>query len=596
MSIKAEWALWGVPPGSKDTHDVLACSRGRIGRSGFSALVDRYAKVTPRKLPQVTIARASADEGAHIFLAVQEWSGALDGLFRRIAVTRCFCVPYAQAASGPFSYEGLYQALNGQVLPSGGDLLVIDPPALDAEATAEAVDQTAMGAAALLLTGRRICVVEGGGAPLLDRLRFLDTVAALLPYGFRTKLIASTWAPFAAGHRNRLFFAEHPSEDALNITWKQEVSVPESHDVAHRYHELLVSRKEKGLAELIARFSRETGQRKFSTETLEAVLPIAESGTGAPRTPIDDLLSACADSIEYGHADLIPGHLAQLDALRGSAAVNGSVRRRRNIVSDRRLLAPHPALVPAVQEHLYDLVLHVAYGPELTVDGLDQILEEVNPIPARLLTALTRMPPADPAVRLRLAGRLDPHRSAPVLAPLSVEELVAEGERAPADAPVVRLVCSELAARWAEPLQRTGISAALRGRVRLMAAIERLDESDADSQFERWLVLLVAGYGPSLDSDKARKAFTVHAEALSVPLLAALALLCDAPARRLLPHLLFQRLLGQGGITSKTFEKFQIEHDTPEPLPPGTRTTRPEESGADSSLLRRLGFTYRKRV
>ncbi|WP_440072376.1 hypothetical protein [Streptosporangium sp. OZ121] len=558
MPINVEWALWGMPPGSKGLPEVLSCSQGRIPRSGFSELVERYAMTTPRQLPQVTIARAGAADDAHIFLAVQEWSGTFDGLGREIAVTRCFCVPYAQAALGPVSYERLYQALDDQKPPSDGGVLVVDPPALDAEATAEAVDQTVMGAAALLLAGERVCVVEGGGASLLDRIRFLDTVAALLPYGFRTKLIASTWAPLAAGHRNRLFFADHPSENALTITWRQEVSIPESRVVAHRYHELLTSRMEKGLAGLIARFARDTGQRKFSTETLEAVLPIVESGGEPSHTSIDDLLIACADSIEQGQAGLVPGHLSRLDALRDSAAVNGGVRRRRNIVSDRRLLARSPVLAPTVQEHLYDLVLSVAYGPKLTVDGLEQILKDVDPVPARLLTAMARMPAADPAVTVRLAGRLDPRRSAPALASLSVEKLVEAGEREPIDTSIVRLVCSELATRCAKPSQRAGIGTALRGRARLRAAIERLDGTDADSRFEKCLVLLVADYGSSIDSVELREAFTSHTEVLPVPRLAALALLCDVPARRLLAQLVFRELLDQGGITSKTFEKFQF--------------------------------------
>ncbi|MEU3165426.1 hypothetical protein [Streptosporangium sp. NPDC006930] len=557
MPITVEWALWGMSPGSKGLPEVLSCGQGRIPRSGFSELVERYAMTTPRQLPQVTIAWAGAAEDAHIFLAVQEWSGTFDGLGREIAVTRCFCVPYAQAAFGPVSYERLYRALNDQRPPDGGPL-VIDPPALDAEVTAEAVDQTVIGAAALLLTGKKVCVVEGGGASLLDRLRFLDTVAALLPYGFRTKLIASTWAPLATGHRSRLFFADHPSENALTITWKQGVSVPESHPVAHRYHEMLASGMEKGLAGLIARFARDTGQRRFSTEDLEVVPSIVESGGEPTHTSIDDLLIACADSIEEEQVGLIPDHLARLDALRGSAAVNGGVRRRRNIVSDRRLLARSPVLVPSVQEHLYDLVLSVAYGPKLTVDGLEQILRDVDPVPARLLTALSRMPVADPAVTVRLAGRLDPRRSAPALASLSVEKLVEAGDREPIDTSVVRLVCSELAARCAKPSQRAGIGTALRGRARLRAAIERLEGTDADSRFERCLVLLVADYGSSIDSDELREAFTSHTEVLPVPRLAALALLCDAPARQLLAQLVFRELLVQGGITSKTFEKFQL--------------------------------------
>ncbi|MER5645846.1 hypothetical protein [Streptosporangium sp. NPDC002524] len=594
MRITAEWALWGMRPGSKGSNGVLSCSRGRIGRADFGELVDRYARANPgEQLPQVTIARAGADQNAHIVLAVQEWSGEFDGMGRGIAVTRCFCVPYVQAASGALSYEQLYTALVHHALPLDGDPLVVSTPSPE---IVRAVNPTAMGTAALLLTGRRVCVVQADGVPLLDRLRFLDTVAALLPYGFRAKLVASTWAPAAAEHRSRLFFAGHPSAEAHNVSWGQEVSVPEGHEVAHRYHDMLKSKVGKGLTELLARLALDTRQRRFSAEDLSAVLPAAESGAPPSPLSIDDVLMACADSIEHGKADLVPGHLARLDALRESAPPNGGLTRRRNIISDRRLLMPSPALVPAVQDRLYDLVLSLGYGPQLTADGLGRILGDVDPIPSRLLSALCRMPTTDPAVTLRLAHRLNESQSVLALASLSVKELVDTGERERKDASIVRLVCSELAARWDEPAQRAAIGAVLRGRTRFMAAVERLDGEEPDSQVGVYLVLLIADYGPSLGPDLLREAFFSHADVLSVPLLTALALLCDPPAYRLLTDFSFREFLNQGGITSKTFEKFQIEHDTPEPVTPWTRVSPQGKRDTDVPFLRRLGFTYRKRA
>ncbi len=238
VRIVAEWAVWGKPPGTRDDYGIRDCSRGRLSRDDFGEIVTRYAPGTLADLPQATISWVGGGDRAHIGLAVQDWSGQQDGLGRDIAVTRYFCVPYAQVADGPVTYEALYHAFRDCTRPVDG-LFAAEVPVLDPEKIAGMVDETAMDAAALLLTDRQVCLVRGESVPMLDRLRFLDTVAALLPYGLRTKLTASTWTDSSARHRIKLSFAKHARDGAYSVTWGAQ-SVPyDCDESAKRYYDLL---------------------------------------------------------------------------------------------------------------------------------------------------------------------------------------------------------------------------------------------------------------------------------------------------------------------------------------------------------------------
>ncbi len=74
-----------------------------------------------------------------------------------------------------------------------------------------AIDGLAMRVAPLLLTGVPVCVLGADETSMDERLRFIDTVMGLLPYGFRAKMTAATWTRATnRNHRFRLFFSSAP--------------------------------------------------------------------------------------------------------------------------------------------------------------------------------------------------------------------------------------------------------------------------------------------------------------------------------------------------------------------------------------------------
>ena len=102
------------------------------------------------------------------------------------------------------------------------------------------IDALAMRVAPLLLTGAPVCVLGADETSLDERLRFIDTVMGLLPYGFRARMAAATWTrPTHRNHRFRLFFSSEPraSEKPDQIVYWGEpelASIPGG-DAGHYY-------------------------------------------------------------------------------------------------------------------------------------------------------------------------------------------------------------------------------------------------------------------------------------------------------------------------------------------------------------------------
>lgn len=119
---------------------------------------------------------------------------------------RLFCVPFSKLAVGSISYFTMYEQFQEFLVPERSrDPVVTQLPVTSADAPADCL---AMRVAAMLLTTKPVCIL---GADRLDvdaRLKFLDSVASLLPYGLRSRLSASTWASGTfKGHKLRLFVA-----------------------------------------------------------------------------------------------------------------------------------------------------------------------------------------------------------------------------------------------------------------------------------------------------------------------------------------------------------------------------------------------------
>jgi hypothetical protein len=230
--LEAHWALRSKRPGDSDDYRVLAFSQGPFQSGDFGRFISRYLPGTPSgpgqhqpdALPWVTFSASQHGGASYAGLAILEWSDQLDRSGRVIAPTRYFCLPFAACAQARAGYASLYQAAAGLDLPRpGSGPLPLRPAPLDGAAVAARIDKElgfewVAGVAARLLDGP-VALVNAGALPLARRLDCLDAIAALLPYGFRAGLTASTWADSGSLHRIRLTFSKRARAEQQSMAW-----------------------------------------------------------------------------------------------------------------------------------------------------------------------------------------------------------------------------------------------------------------------------------------------------------------------------------------------------------------------------------------
>jgi F-box protein 11 len=227
VPVKAEWALWGKAP-EEVPFRLLRYSNGTVSPDNLGEVLARFSPGTPVIAPQVTVGWLSG-QGQRNYVAI-----AIHGTPERgthdsgpeMEFVSYFCVPYEQMAAGTVCYQAMYEGFREIRVPADdGAPVAAELAAWRPPATADAL---AMRVAALLLTGEPICVYGAEQVPVLTRLRFLDVVVSLLPYGMRSRLSASTCAGNAIGDPAlRLFFADAPSQhDGHVVIWGQHDQTP----------------------------------------------------------------------------------------------------------------------------------------------------------------------------------------------------------------------------------------------------------------------------------------------------------------------------------------------------------------------------------
>ncbi len=268
MTLDAGWAIVGKEPGSHDDYTVLRSNEVYFTSASYSAILRRFTPGTPSSrppsttchrdsLPWITISYAPHGSGTMLGIAERTWSDDLDGAGRLIAKTTYVCIPFTSLQDTPVSYVDLRAAVRTALtngLSANGRPLRLDIRCLDPPRVASDVEEFGFrfvaGTAALVLAGG-VALLGAPADTSLDRqadrrLRFLDAVAALLPYGQRSKLVASTWADGSTTHRIRLGFSDraHPTQSI--IRWEgprakqAATSLPTMPDEATEYLDVLV--------------------------------------------------------------------------------------------------------------------------------------------------------------------------------------------------------------------------------------------------------------------------------------------------------------------------------------------------------------------
>jgi len=232
VEIAAQWALHGKQS-SDAGYRLLSSSKSVLSPDNFSYILERYSPGTIERLPQLTVNwfedknprhghHAKYEQPAnYVGIAIHDRpaAGIVDAGGREIVETRYFCADYDTLAGSTISYSSMYEGFRTIKLPMHDAdcvkaALSIRPPSVPARSLATV-------AAALLLTDRPVCVLGAGLVDVGERLRFIDDVASLLPYGMRSHLSAATWTDSThRSHNFRLFFssASRSAEDH-KIDW-----------------------------------------------------------------------------------------------------------------------------------------------------------------------------------------------------------------------------------------------------------------------------------------------------------------------------------------------------------------------------------------
>ncbi|WTW98528.1 hypothetical protein OG216_36630 [Streptomycetaceae bacterium NBC_01309] len=312
-TLDAHWAYWSKESGDEQDYRVLSCSTGDPGQ--FTAAVQAENPGTPRtedggrpeSLPWVVFGGHDEAEGAFCNVAVMDWTERADWTNRRITATTWVTVPYSELSSRGAEYGDLYAAVLSAAMRDGSPVtlhLPDEPAQLPASAAGGAGRGSAgqgfsapllywaAGVAALLLEGR-VVITGAGRADVGERIGAIDAVCRMLPYGYRSGLSASTWAPVPEQAWQRLCFGDYAGDGLVRVPWGARVPQPVG-PVARRYLDLLTGHLDNGEADRVLLWLRRNARsRPFSEphralEVLEAltlsetVLAEVRSGQGDP--------------------------------------------------------------------------------------------------------------------------------------------------------------------------------------------------------------------------------------------------------------------------------------------------------------------------
>ena len=129
IPVEAQWALHGKKA-DNEGYRVLACSNGHLSMDNFTEALNRFRIGAVDTLPQVSVsyARQGTQPGVNYLALAIHWFAEdgqrlADGVRqfdvhgRATAFTSYFCAPYRPLAKGAITYQHMYEAFSGLMLP-----------------------------------------------------------------------------------------------------------------------------------------------------------------------------------------------------------------------------------------------------------------------------------------------------------------------------------------------------------------------------------------------------------------------------------------------------------------------------------------------
>lgn len=375
-TMMAQWALWGKEDEDPD-YRVLRCSAGPLDRSDFHLIITRYASGAKERLPQYTVCWIPDDtqdkEKRYLAIGIHEFAHADPDRSggrartergRTIEYLRLFCIRYSELAGHRANYTELVEALRDRQLPADSrepirvELRESRPP------LAAPTRPLAVYVAMLLLTTHPVYVLGAERVTAEDRLRFIDRVMSLLPYGLRASLSASTWASATAEElKLRLYFTNARREDdgqTSHVSWSQLVQLDPGQLKDLRQQHYLSWLRHTGSAG-VAELADQTSPVGFSADEIRRMI------ANLPKSrPVRDILEELADGIARHDPHAIG---RAVDRLRLHGADRPDPARSqayRQAIKKLGLLREHRNIDEETSGNIYSALLHLAFDPPVS--------------------------------------------------------------------------------------------------------------------------------------------------------------------------------------------------------------------------------------
>ncbi|MGC4950474.1 hypothetical protein ACLQ2N_30310 [Streptomyces sp. DT224] len=316
VPLPADWAVLGKRAGRSMGYEVLDGSLpgDRAQRYLWSATTGTPDGRDPDgELPwRVFLSTADGEDRPVCAVVDTTWDGSKDSTGRPSYTWRLLLAEWQPASRAGLTWTSLDRAAARTETQPGAEA-VLHAERTPAAELADTIDRLgfewAAGAAALLLDGRHLVITAPRGSALpgiAERVRVLDAICALLPYGCRTWLSGATWAG-KTEHALRLVFAGSARSGQLELPLATGRAPAPGGDTARIYLAELsrVRAKRESTADVVAHLLAAT-----------APVPLRE-GADAVRVLRElDLLDSVLDAVRQGRGQTEEvGRLLALHAL-----------------------------------------------------------------------------------------------------------------------------------------------------------------------------------------------------------------------------------------------------------------------------------------
>ncbi|MFC5187885.1 hypothetical protein [Actinomadura harenae] len=227
-TVSVAWAAYGKPAKSAGDYQIMASGGPVLDAGDLTVILSWFAlgnpppeRTGPGALPWAAVSVVQKDGQHYVGVATYRWSAEHDRAGRPIMSSLHFFLPYELLRERGVSYRAFLGAVTDVELPPPGTDLLIELDAMEPEETVGVIERLGRDrverAAAMLLDGP-VTVTASGNVSFADRLAFIDAVAALLPYGWRTRFAAGTWFD-GGGSRIGLAFSRRDRPGSTELRW-----------------------------------------------------------------------------------------------------------------------------------------------------------------------------------------------------------------------------------------------------------------------------------------------------------------------------------------------------------------------------------------